>query len=248
MSTDKPWFAARVRAGERLVGALVRMPCEETVEMLGAAGLDLLVIDCEHGPADLVELRRHIALAQLGDMSVLVRVGEAEPALVLRALDQGAEGIIAPHIDTPEQAAALVASVHYPPRGRRGFAAYGRAGGFGTRSADEHRARQAGAAVIVMLESPPAAAAAAQILGVDGVDGYLIGTSDLAVSSGPADPAPTDSIAAVHAVRREPAPIRIDLTSSPDTATAAFADGADVVLYNLTQVLMDVFRRLHELE
>lgn len=247
MNHDRPWFAARVRAGERLVGALVRMPCEETVEMLGAAGLDLLVIDCEHGPADLVELRSHLALAQLGGMSVLVRVGEAEPALVLRALDQGAEGIIAPHIDTPEQAAALVASVHYPPRGRRGFAGYGRAGGFGTRSAEEHHARQAGAAVIVMLESPAAAAAAEQILSVDGVDGYLIGTSDLAVSSGPKDPSPADSVAAVHAVRRQPAPIRIDLASSQETATAAFADGADVVLYNLTQVLMGVFRRLREL-
>jgi 4-hydroxy-2-oxoheptanedioate aldolase len=237
-------FAERVRGGERLVGALVRVPCEETVEMLGAAGLGLLVLDCEHGPADLVELRQHIALAQLGGMSVLVRVGDAEPALVLRALDQGAEGIIAPHIDSAEQAADLVASVHYPPRGRRGFAAYGRAGGFGTRSAQEHHAQQAGAAVIVMFESPAAAVAAEQILGVDGVDGYLIGTSDLAVTSGPADPAPERSIAAVHAVRREPAPIRIDLASSTETAVAAFAAGADVVLYNLTQVLMTTFGSL----
>ncbi len=58
MSTLK----ARLRSGDRVAGALVRMPCEETVEMLAVAGHDFVLIDCEHGPADLVPLRQHLAI------------------------------------------------------------------------------------------------------------------------------------------------------------------------------------------
>jgi 4-hydroxy-2-oxoheptanedioate aldolase len=107
----------RVRDGERLLGVLLRMPAEETVEMLGLAGFDFVVIDCEHGPADVIPLRQHLAFADVQGLAVLVRVGAAEPALVLRALDAGAQGVIAPHIDTVGQATALIDSAHYPPVG-----------------------------------------------------------------------------------------------------------------------------------
>ena len=108
--------------------------------MLGLAGFDFVVIDCEHGPADLLAMRQHLAFAELQGLAVLVRVGAAEPALVLRALDAGAQGVIAPHIDTVEQASALVDSAHYPPAGHRGFATYGRAGRFGGVQPAEHLA------------------------------------------------------------------------------------------------------------
>jgi len=83
---------ARLRSGEQLVGALVRMPCEDVVEMLAVAGLDFVLIDCEHGPADVLALRTHIALAQVHGVPVLVRPGEGEPGLVLRALDLARNG------------------------------------------------------------------------------------------------------------------------------------------------------------
>src|SRR4029450_12961263 len=103
--------------GEQLLGVLLRMPAEEIVEMLGLAGFDFVVIDCEHGPADVIALRQHLGFAERQVLSVLVRVGTAEPALVLRALDAGAQGVIAPHIDTVGQATALVDSAYYPPFG-----------------------------------------------------------------------------------------------------------------------------------
>ena len=90
---------ARLATGERALGVLLRMPGEELVEMVAVAGFDFVLVDGEHGPADVVELRRHLAAAELYDVPVLVRVGSAEPALVLRAIDAGAVGVVAPHVD-----------------------------------------------------------------------------------------------------------------------------------------------------
>lgn len=61
--TRAPSLRARLLAGDRVVGGLIRMPSEELVEMLAVAGLDLVLVDCEHGPADVGLLRQHLALA-----------------------------------------------------------------------------------------------------------------------------------------------------------------------------------------
>ena len=93
------------------------------------------------------------------------------PDLILRALDQGAQGIVAPHIETADEARALVQTVQYPPIGRRGFATYPRAGRFGTVTAADHRERAGEALVIAMLESPQAASIASEILAPPGSTG-----------------------------------------------------------------------------
>ena len=132
---------SRLQGSERLLGVLLRMPAEELVEMCVVAGFDFILIDCEHGPADVSMLRGHLAAATMHGVPTLVRVGAEEPALVLRALDAGAAGIVAPHIDTPTQARALVDSAHYPPLGHRGFASYSRAGRYGQVEPAAHQQR-----------------------------------------------------------------------------------------------------------
>jgi 4-hydroxy-2-oxoheptanedioate aldolase len=220
------------------------MPCEEVVEMLAVAGLDFVLLDCEHGPSDVGALRSHIALAQVHGVPVLVRPGEREPALVLRALDQGAEGIVAPHIETADEAQELVAMAHYPPVGRRGFATYPRAGRFGTVSASDHRRRAADTLVIAMLESPGAAARSAEILRTPGVDAYLIGTADLAASTSVADPPFAESVAAIHTGAAEVGSWRAELAGSVDDAERVLGAGARLVVYNVAQVMMRAFGEL----
>ena len=73
--------------------------------MVAVSGFDFVLIDCEHGPADLIPLRQHIAAARLHGVEVLVRIGAHEPALALRVLDQGATGIVAPHVDDADDRA-----------------------------------------------------------------------------------------------------------------------------------------------
>lgn len=230
---------ARLAAGEQLVGVLLRMPAEELMEMVAVSGFDFIVIDCEHGPADVADLRNHLALAACHGVEVLVRVGSAEPALVLRALDQGAAGIIAPHIDSAADAQALVDSVHYPPLGHRGFATYSRAGRFGLTDPGEHRQRLVEETLLIgMIESPAGVARAAEILAVPGIDGTMIGTADLGASRTASDPALTDLVAEVHRVLASSSARRMDIVPGVDAAAQALAGGADLVVYNLAHTLM----------
>ena len=151
---------ARAEAGERLIGVLLRMPGEELVEMAAIAGFDFVLVDCEHGPADVVALRQHLAVAAIHRVPVVVRVGENDSGMILRALDQGAQGILAPHLDSAADARALVSAAHYPPIGTRGFATYSRAGRFGETDAAAHRDWfLANTLVLGMIESPTGVAA-----------------------------------------------------------------------------------------
>ncbi len=211
----------RVRAasGERLLGVLLRMPAEELVEMSAIAGFDFVLIDCEHGPADLVPLRQHIAVAAVHGVPVVVRVGEGDSGMILRALDQGAQGILAPHLDTASDAAALVAATHYPPVGTRGFATYSRAGRFGETDPSAHRDWfLANTLVLGMIESPAGVGAVGEIVATPGLDGIMIGPADLAAASGPLDPPLADATARVNAAIAAEDKLRMDIVGTSDRA------------------------------
>jgi 4-hydroxy-2-oxoheptanedioate aldolase len=236
---SSPSLKARLTAGERVLGVLLRLPGEELVEMVAVAGFDFVLVDTEHGPADVVELRRHIAFAQVHGMPALVRVGSGEPALVLRALDAGAVGVVAPHVDTPEQAQALVDSAHYPPHGHRGFATYGRSGRFGQVSPREHQDRAlAETLVFGMIESPDGVRLAEEIATVRGLDGIMVGVADLAAASTEADPPHAEQVRQVHRVLAEQGRFRMDIVGSLAAATTSFDSGAQLVVYNLTATVM----------
>lgn len=237
---------ARLATGEALLGVLVRLAGDDLVEMCGWTGFDFVVIDCEHGPADVALLRQHIMAAELHGMPALVRLGAVEPALALRAMDQGATGVLAPHLDTVADAEALVVAVHYPPLGKRGFAAYTRAGDFGT--ADPTELRQAyleRTLVLGMIESPTAVANAHDIIATPGLDGIMIGPADLRASSGPDDPSPADSMATVNAELRVQGAYRMDIVPNPAAAQAAFEDGANLVVYNLMHAMVAMLSDLN---
>lgn len=235
----------RALSGEKLLGALLRMPSEELVEMLAVAGFDFVLIDCEHGPADITALRHHIALAAVHGVPVVVRVGEGDRGQILRVLDQGAEGILAPHLDSAADAAALVDAAMYPPVGSRGFATYSRAGRFGETPPDEHLAHYLeNTLVLGMIESPAGVRNADAIIATPRLDGILVGPADLAASSGPDDLPVGEAIGTVHAALATAGSLRMDIVGTRQAAEAAFTDGADLVIYNLASSLMRHLRDL----
>ncbi|MFD4754326.1 HpcH/HpaI aldolase/citrate lyase family protein [Streptomyces sp. NPDC058426] len=235
----------RLAAGEHLRGALFRLPSETLVEMAAVAGLDYVVIDCEHGPVDLLALQHHLLAAAAHGLDVLVRVGENEPALSLRCLDLGAAGLIHPHVDSAEEARRVVAADRYPPAGRRGFATYSRAGRFGTVTAAEYLAAAADTLVVVMIETGAACAAAAGIAAVDGVDAVLVGPADLAADLGFPGPEEIGRLTArTHHEVRAAGRAVMAIVPGAEAARAAEQAGAHLVLYNMTHVLMDAFQAL----
>ncbi|MFD7296849.1 HpcH/HpaI aldolase/citrate lyase family protein [Streptomyces sp. NPDC059897] len=243
--TPRRSLKQRLADGDPLRGALLRLPSETLVEMAGVAGLDFVVIDCEHGPADTALLQQHIMAAEAHGIDVLVRVGSAEPALALRCLDLGAAGLIHPHVDGAEDARRAVAASHYPPWGERGFATYSRSGRFGTVTAAQHVAASRETLVVPMIETRRACAAAGEIAATEGVDAVLVGPADLAADCGfPAQTVVDDLVRAAH--RATAGNGRAVMTIVPHAAAARAAEesGARLIVFNMAQVLMDTMASL----
>lgn len=115
----------------------------------------------------------------------LVRPSSKNPHHITRLLDGGAMGVVVPHVDTPEEAEAIVAACKYPPAGRRSMYGVLPQLGFAALPAEEAiELLNESLMVVVMVESPTAVANAEAIAAVPGVDGLLIGTSDLSAESG----------------------------------------------------------------
>ena len=239
-------FAQQMRAGHPLLGPLLRMPNETLIELSGYVGLDFVIVDTEHGPGDQIPLGAHLTAAAGAGLGTLVRVGD--PREILRVLDLGADGIIAPHVSSVEQARELVAAAHYPPRGLRGFATYSRAGRHGLATAAEHLARAAETLIIAMIEDGPGVAAAAEIAAVDGIDGLFVGPADLAVSlDHPGDlghPEVVAAIATVHAAARAAGKTVVAITSDAAGARRLLDAGATVIIYNALAALGVLFTGL----
>jgi 4-hydroxy-2-oxoheptanedioate aldolase len=239
----------RLRAGDRLLGTIVKLPSPAAVEISGLAGLDLVMLDTEHGLADGVALNHHLRSARVAGLPALVRVGAPDAAEILRALDAGADGVVVPHVSSREQAAAAVAAARYPPEGRRGLALSTPAGGYGSRSVTEHLAdARLRTTVVVQLEDAEAVEHAEAIVATPGVDAALLGTTDLAASLGHAgDASHTEVRAAIDAFAAAANAHGVPLcgvVSDERDAAAWFAAGGRMALFETSLVLAARLREL----
>jgi 2-keto-3-deoxy-L-rhamnonate aldolase RhmA len=150
-----------------------------------AAGFDWLFIDAEHGFISTPEIAQ-ICLAALPQGVVpIVRICSGEFAEGTRALDNGALGLVVPHVDTPEQARALVDAFRFAPLGHRSTG--GTNAQFGYRppaAAEAQKILNAELLIIPMIETPQAVDNAEAIAAIDGIDALLIGSNDLALEMG----------------------------------------------------------------
>lgn len=174
---------ARLRARDPLCGAFIKTPAVEVIEVMALSGLDFICLDAEHAPFDRARMDACLAVARALGLPALVRVPEARPAEVLKALDAGAAGIVAPHVDTVAQAEALARAAHFG-EGGRGYAGSTRWAGFATRPMAEVLAMDADTVVLAQIEAPEAVDACEAIAAVEGIDGLFLGPADLAVCLG----------------------------------------------------------------
>ena len=175
-------FRRRFLAGEILVGTFVKTPGPHTTEALGTSSLDFVVIDEEHAPFDRGSIDLALLGARAGGLAGLVRVSDS--GHLLAALDDGATGVLIPHVDSPQRAAEVVSLCRYRS-GSRGFSNTTRAGGYGGRGLWQHvDAQDAEVTVIAMIEDPHALEHVDAILATPGLDGVFIGRGDLTVALG----------------------------------------------------------------
>ncbi len=179
---------ARVRLenGEVSIGVGIRLARgAEIGRIMASCGWDWLFIDLEHGSMSLETCGQMSVAALDAGIAPIVRIPNGQYDMATRALDAGAWGVVMPHVDTPEEAAEVVARVKYPPQGHRSVMGSLPQFGFrGLGAGEASKIINAQMLVTVMIETPLALANAEKIAAVPGVDCLLIGTSDLAMEMG----------------------------------------------------------------
>jgi 4-hydroxy-2-oxoheptanedioate aldolase len=236
--------------GERLVGLIVKIPSPAMIEAAGHAGLDLIVLDTEHGAADTADLEHHLRAADSADIPVIVRVGANNALDILRALDAGATGVVVPHVDDADQAESATAAAYYPPFGTRGLATSTRAGYQSTGTLRAHIARAHRETVVfAQIEDRTAIPHARRIASTPRLDAVWLGPTDLSMSLGhPGDlrhPDVDRAISSVVDAVNEAATARLCvIVDSEDDVDTWSRRGASIFLYSAHKLLADRFAAL----
>jgi 4-hydroxy-2-oxoheptanedioate aldolase len=176
----------RLERGELSLGVGVRVVRGvEIAKAMKTAGFDWLFIDLEHGVFS-IESASQICVAALdAGVAPIIRVPKGEFSIATRLLDNGALGIVAPHVESAEEARHIVDQLRYPPHGHRGvFGSAPQVDFKPVPSAELTAALNSAALIAVMLESETAIGNAGAIAAVPGIDVLLIGTNDLCVDMG----------------------------------------------------------------
>jgi 4-hydroxy-2-oxoheptanedioate aldolase len=174
-----------LRAGRSVLGGEIASGIERLPLLFARSGLDFAWIDLEHTLLDPQRVAGLIQTARLCDVTPIVRVPELRPGLVRPLLDNGAQGIILPFVERPEEAAELVAWCQFHPDGRRGIGAPALAHDFGAVSLADHAASSRDHVLTaIQIESAAGVERVAAIVATPGLDLVIVGLADLSVSLG----------------------------------------------------------------
>jgi len=176
-------LAPKLRAGETVFSAWTTLASPLVVEALAREGFAAVNLDAQHGMWDVAALIAGIGAVRAGGAAPLVRVPLEDFALASRALDLGAEAIIAPMINNGVDARRFASAAKYPPLGERSWGPV-RATMLQGASAptDYIRVANDGTLTMAMIETPSALNNADEIAATPGIDCLFIGPYDLATS------------------------------------------------------------------
>lgn len=168
----------------RLSGVVCTIPSATVTQAIAASGVDMVIVDLEHGAVDHASAHAMIAATAGTECAPLVRVAENDETLVKRVLDLGAEGIVFPLIRTAADARKAVASLRYPPRGTRGFGPFLAQSRWLTSLSAYQADIEDQLICCLLIETAEALANIDEILAVEGVDMAVLAEFDLSTSLG----------------------------------------------------------------
>jgi len=176
-------LAKRLRAGETVFSAWCMLGSPIVAETIAREGFAGVVLDQQHGLWDTASIIAGIASLHHAGAAPVVRVPLSDFAFVSRALDFGAEAIIAPMINTPADARQFAAAAKYPPLGERSWgpqramALQGK-----TSTLDYLREANDNTLTLAMIETPTALGNADAIAATPGIDALFVGPYDLSTA------------------------------------------------------------------
>lgn len=177
---------AALAEGQVSIGTfLLELSSPSIPRILANAGFDFVVIDMEHGLFTIESAATLIALARTSGISPLVRVTEITRTNVLRALEAGACGIVAPMIRNSKDVDELYRIAKYPPDGQRGTCLGAAHTDYRTPDPTSYL-QEANKAVLLVgqIETKEALANLDEILSPGKLDVVFVGPLDLSVALG----------------------------------------------------------------
>jgi 2-dehydro-3-deoxyglucarate aldolase len=167
------------------IGSWINSTSSIIAEIMSASGFDFLVVDAEHSAIDFKICQDLFQAIKAGNMDCvpMVRMPGNQYQDIKRYLDAGAMGIIAPLVNTKEDAERIVYAAKYPPQGGRGVG-YGRSHGYGF-NFDKYMSRaNEDIFICVQIEHILGVENLDEILSVSGINAVFIGPYDLSASMG----------------------------------------------------------------
>lgn len=173
----------KLQKGRTVLGGWTLLGHPGIVEIMAGEGFDFIVVDMEHTAIDIRSFH-DAALAVKGTgCDIFARLTSCDPDQAKKVLDNGANGIIVPSVNSREDAQRAVSIAKFPPAGVRG-ASLCRATDYGKNFTQYFDAHNDDVMVVVMLEHIAAVDNLDEILTVPGIDATFIGPYDLSVSLG----------------------------------------------------------------
>ncbi|MFY9782695.1 MAG: aldolase/citrate lyase family protein [Acidimicrobiales bacterium] len=173
----------RVRDGALMKGTFLNLGSPLVAEVLALSGFEWLLVDLEHGVRSEEALISQLLAGGAHQIPMFVRVESAQRIRVGHVLDLGADGVMFPRLNTPDEVREALSHLWYPPQGDRGVAGYNRARQFGSDARDSATVNTSLLA-LVQIETLPAIENVSSIAAIPGVDVLFVGPSDLSTSMG----------------------------------------------------------------
>ena len=152
----------------------------DMIDFMGPLGFDSVLLESEHGPVDFADIGPLTRICDIWDMTSIVRINFNNPSIIYRTLDLGAQGLMVPHINTAEEAEAVVDAAKFAPIGSRG--SYTSRQGYGI--GDYFSKANNETLITILLEDIIAINNLSEILKVDHIDAFYVAPGDLAQSMG----------------------------------------------------------------
>jgi 2-keto-3-deoxy-L-rhamnonate aldolase RhmA len=178
-------FRKRLLAREPLIGTFMKFPGPHATEIIGSLGYDFVMLDEEHSPWSRDQLGMGMLAAKAYGTASIVRVSRPDAASILSMLDDGAIGVMVPHVSTAEKARDVASWARYKG-GTRG-SGVSRGGDYGGRVGaggidGYYQDSDAITTVFAMIEDADAIERIDEIVAVEGIDAFFMGRGDLALS------------------------------------------------------------------
>jgi 4-hydroxy-2-oxoheptanedioate aldolase len=197
-------------------------------------GYDCIWLDLEHRAMSDREVQTLLAYFHLFDIDCMLRAPTLEKTRLYRYLEDGATGLMIPHVSTAEKARMLVDAVKFPPLGDRGLDGAGLDSDFILAGGDDYiDAANRETFLVVQIETPEAVANVDEIAAVDGIDGLFVGPGDLGlrIKRCETDITLEDALSKVAAVADKHGKAWGCPASSPERVRELYTAGARLIAY-----------------